>query len=255
VADALHCAHEHGLVHRDVKPQNLLLQENRRVQVGDFGLVRDESLGSLTRTGELAGTPYYMSPEQAKIVRASVDHRTDVYSLGVVLYELATHQRPFEGKTSADVLTKIRDTHPSGLRSLNPHLPRDLETICLKAMAKEPRDRYATAAELRDDLRRFLAHEAIVAKPPTWLAHAGRWMRRHRYKVGAFGLLIGGIAGGQRWPRTRSRRAGWRTPASWPSTPATTPCAARCRSARSTRSPARSAPRRSSARCRWMTPS
>jgi formylglycine-generating enzyme required for sulfatase activity len=196
VADALHCAHEHGLVHRDVKPQNLLLQENRRVQVGDFGLVRDEALGSLTRTGELAGTPYYMSPEQARIVRASVDHRTDVYSLGVVMYELATLQRPFEGKTSADILTKIRDTHPSALRSLNGHLPRDLETICLKAMAKEPRDRYATAADLRDDLRRFLAHEAIVAKPPTWLAHAGRWMRRHRYKVGAFGLLVGGIAGG-----------------------------------------------------------
>jgi serine/threonine protein kinase/formylglycine-generating enzyme required for sulfatase activity len=196
VADALQCAHEAGLVHRDIKPQNLLLQANGRVQVGDFGLVRDEELGGITRTGELAGSPHYMSPEQAHVLRAAVDHRTDVYSLGVVLYELATHRRPYEGKTSADILTQIRDTHPENLRAHNAQLPRDLETICLKAMAKDPRERYATAAELGADLRRFLAHEAIVARPPTPASLALRWLRRHRSPVAGILLLSGGLGVG-----------------------------------------------------------
>ncbi len=128
-ADALHHAHRHGLVHRDVKPQNLLLQPDGRVQIGDFGLVRDESQGSITRTGEVAGTPHYMSPEQARVRQGAVDHRTDIYSLGVVLYELATLHRPFEGNTSADVITKIRDAVPRNPRAWNHRIPRGRQKI------------------------------------------------------------------------------------------------------------------------------
>ena len=166
VADALHYAHLNGLVHRDIKPHNILVQSDGRVQIADFGLVRDELLGSLTITGEIAGTLHYMSPEQARIKKTPIDHRTDVYSLGVVLYELATLQRPFEGATSAEVLGKIQRDEPRSMRRINRRVPRDLETICGKAMAKDPRARYADAKALADDLRRFLAHEAIVATPP-----------------------------------------------------------------------------------------
>ena len=189
VADALQHAHEHGLVHRDVKPQNLLLQPDGRVQIGDFGLVRDESLGSITRSGEVAGTPYYMSPEQARVRQAVVDHRTDIYSLGVVLYELATHHRPFEGKTNADVITKIRDAEPRMPRTWNNRVPRDLQTICMKAMDKDPRLRYGTAREMCEDLTRFLSHEAIVARPPTALERTRRWCLRHRVRIGAVALV------------------------------------------------------------------
>ncbi|MEM7516702.1 MAG: serine/threonine-protein kinase, partial [Planctomycetota bacterium] len=138
VAQALQYAHEHGLVHRDVKPQNILLREDGTALLTDFGIARDERFGSLTRSGELQGTPHYMSPEQARVTEATVDHRTDVYSLGVVLYELATLQRPHEGATHAALLADLREREAQPIQRLNPGFPRDLATICEKALRKEP---------------------------------------------------------------------------------------------------------------------
>ncbi|MEM7306492.1 MAG: bifunctional serine/threonine-protein kinase/formylglycine-generating enzyme family protein [Planctomycetota bacterium] len=208
IADALHYAHGQGLVHRDVKPSNLLLDADGRVQVADFGIVRDEAEGSLTRTGELAGTPYYMSPEQARLRDAAIDHRTDVYSLGVVLYELATHRRPFTARSSADLFTKIRDVQPRAPRAHNPRVPRDLETICLTAMAKDPGERYASAGEMAEDLRRFVAREPIVARPPSLAVRALRWGMRRRYWVAGAVLLVGGIVVGSSATRRATKAAG-----------------------------------------------
>ena len=205
VADALHHAHEHGLVHRDVKPQNLLLTPDGRIQIGDFGLVYDESLGRLTRTGEVAGTPHYMSPEQARIRSFDVDHRTDLYSLGVVLYEMCTLRRPFEGRSSAEVLTKIQRFEPCPVRKLDKRIPRDLETICQTAMARDPRDRYANARAMADDLRRFMNHQAVWAKPRSPLQNVGSWIRRHRVPLGAATLAIAGVWLGSRWAFGRER--------------------------------------------------
>ena len=174
VAAALRHAHGRGIVHRDLKPQNLLLSDDRRARLVDFGLARDERLGTLSATGDLMGTPYYMSPEQARAVRQEVDHRTDIYSLGVVLYEALTLTRPFEGGTSLEVLRQIRRREPRAIRNVNPRVPHDLAVVAMKAMAKSVRDRYADAGELEADLRHFLNHEAVTARP---LALPVRWMR------------------------------------------------------------------------------
>ncbi len=190
VADALHYAHQHGVVHRDVKPSNLLLDTEGRVRIVDFGLARDEEQGTITKSGELAGTPHYMSPEQARASRHKVDHRTDIYSLGVVLYELLTLRRPFEGRTSQEIIHNILEREAPRIRKLNPRVPRDLEVICTTAMAKEVAERYSSAAELRDDLVRFLSHQAIRARPPLVAQRLLRWARRHRRLLAASALVF-----------------------------------------------------------------
>jgi len=196
-ADGLHHAHQHGIVHRDVKPSNLLLDKERRLKIVDFGLARDAEQGSVSLTGDLMGTPHYMSPEQARAIKHKVDHRTDVYSLGVVLYELLTLRRPFEGKTSQEVIANLLHRDPPRIRKLNHRVPRDLETICLTAMAREPRERYPDAAALRDDLARFLSHEAIHARPPTLVARLRHFGVRHRIPLAAGALIL--IGGGMGW--------------------------------------------------------
>jgi serine/threonine protein kinase/formylglycine-generating enzyme required for sulfatase activity len=193
-ADALQCAHDSGIVHRDVKPSNLLLDRDRRVKIVDFGLARDEEQGSKANTREGAGTPHYMSPEQARASSSPVDHRTDIYSLGVVLYELLTLSRPFEGTTSKEVLDGILEKDATRIRKRNDRVPRDLETICLKAMARAPGDRYRTAAALRDDLRRFLAHEAIMAQPPSPARLLARRAWRHRAALAVVLVGLGALA-------------------------------------------------------------
>jgi eukaryotic-like serine/threonine-protein kinase len=184
-AEALHAAHEHGVVHRDVKPSNLLLDGSGKLWVTDFGLARCRSDAPVTRTGDLVGTLRYMSPEQALGRSALVDHRTDIYSLGVTLYELLALQPAFFGDDGPVLLRQIEQQEPRPLRQLQPKVPADLETVVLKAMAKQREERYATAQELADDLRRVLEGKPTLAKPPTIAERLRKWTRRHRRTVAA----------------------------------------------------------------------
>jgi hypothetical protein len=195
-AEALDHAHQLGVVHRDVKPGNLLVDATGNLWVTDFGLARFDTGANLTMTGDLVGTVRYMSPEQALAKRVPVDCRTDVYSLGATLYEIFTLEPAVTGETPHAVIQEIAFKDPRPARRLNPAIPPDLETILVKAMAKDPGQRYATAQEMADDLRRFLEDKPIVAKKPSLVAVAQKWARRHRTLVGAaIGLLFLATAG------------------------------------------------------------
>ena len=179
-AEALDHAHTRGILHRDIKPANLLLDAEGRLWVTDFGLAQVQGDDRLTLSGDVLGTLRYMSPEQALGRRVVIDGRTDVYSLGVTLYELLTLRPAVDGRDRAEILRRIADGEPPPLRKVNPAVPADLETIVLKATAKEPAVRYATAQELADDLRSFLDDRPIRARRPTLAERARRWGRRHR---------------------------------------------------------------------------
>jgi hypothetical protein len=184
-AEALHAAHEHGIVHRDVKPSNLLLDGEGKLWVTDFGLARCQTDANLTRTGDVVGTARYMSPEQALGQTALVDHRTDVYSLGITLYELLALQPAFPGDGGPALLRRIEQEEPRRLRQLQPKLGRDLENVVLKAMAKQRDERYATAQEFADDLRCVLESKPTIARPPTASERLGKLARRHKRMVAA----------------------------------------------------------------------
>jgi WD40 repeat protein/tRNA A-37 threonylcarbamoyl transferase component Bud32 len=179
VARALHYAHSVGVVHRDIKPSNILLDAEGRPYLADFGLAwRPGAELSLTADGQVLGTPAYMAPEQAEGRHRDVGPRSDVYSLGVVLYELLAGARPFAGSGAA-LLRQVLQDEPAPPRRRDRRIPRDLETVCLKAMARAPGDRYASAEELADDLQRFLNDELIRARPAGSLRRFGRWCRRN----------------------------------------------------------------------------
>lgn len=165
VAKALEQAHSSQVIHRDIKPSNILITTKGQPKVTDFGLAKVEDALALSRTGDLAGTPYYMSPEQASTRKGVIDHRTDVYSLGVTLFEMITFRRPFEGDSTHDILKQVLNHEPQNPTRLNPRVPRDLAVICLKAIEKDPIHRYQSMREFADDLHRYLQGEVIQARP------------------------------------------------------------------------------------------
>ncbi len=181
-AEALHHAHEHGIVHRDVKPSNLLIDGDGKLWVTDFGLARIQSDNGVTLTGDVVGTLRYMSPEQAN-GSTLVDARTDVYSLGVTLYELITQTHAHSGEDRQTLLRQIINEEPLAPRKINPAVPIDLETIVLGAMARTRDDRYISAQALADDLGRFLDGKPTLARRPSVVDRLGKWARRHRSLV------------------------------------------------------------------------
>ena len=190
VADALHHAHERGVVHRDVKPSNILLREDGSPVLTDFGLARALGVPAVTLSGDFAGTPHYVSPEQALARSDDVDGRSDVFSLGVTLYELLTLRRPFEGRSVPEILSRIASRSPRAPRELNPEIARDLETICLAALEKEPECRYASAAAFASDLRRFLDFRPVAARPVGWATRTTRFARRNPIVAGLLAAVV-----------------------------------------------------------------
>lgn len=189
-AEALEHAHGLGVLHRDIKPSNLMIDTRGDLWVTDFGLARFRDDATLTRTGDVIGTLRYMSPEQALGNRVLIDQRVDLYSLGATLYELVTLRPLFEGHDRQALLSKVTFEDPVPPRKVDPSIPRDLETIILKAMAKDVSGRYASAREMADDFARFLDDRPVLARRPNVLDRASKWSRRHRTALTATVLLL-----------------------------------------------------------------
>jgi WD40 repeat protein len=191
LAGAIHAAHQSGFVHRDLKPANVLLTDEGSPKITDFGLARRlEGDGGLTLSGTPVGTPSYMAPEQARGVKAAIGPATDVYALGAILYELLTGRPPFRADSATATLQQVMTDEPVPPARLNPRVPRDLQTICLKCLHKEPPGRYATAADLAADLGRFLRYEPIRARPVGPVGRLARWARRHPGPAALTGALV-----------------------------------------------------------------
>ncbi len=202
-ARALQHAHDHGVVHRDIKPGNLLLDTDGKLIVTDFGLARIEADGGVTMTGDVVGTLRYMSPEQILAKRVVIDQRTDIYSLGATLYELLTLKPVWGGESKAELIRQISFEEPERPAKINHSIPVDLETITLKAISKNPSDRYESANALADDLQRFLDGKPILAKPANPVQRLQKWARRNpsiiwtsaAVSILLVGSLIAGVVG------------------------------------------------------------
>lgn len=180
VADALDHAHEHGVIHRDVKPSNLRLAPDGRLSINDFGLARMLEQPGMTVSGEFVGSPLYMSPERITAGRVALDRRTNIYSLGATLYELLTLQPPFPGQSRDQVLSQTLHKEAPSTRKLNHKIPLDLDTICMKAIDKDPDKRYQTAGKLAEDLRNYVNRYAISARRVGVLGKSLKIVRRNK---------------------------------------------------------------------------
>jgi WD40 repeat protein/serine/threonine protein kinase len=192
IAEAVHYAHEHGILHRDLKPSNVLIDQQEQPRLTDFGLAkRFEEQSQLTLSGQVLGSPSYMPPEQAEVSRGKVSRRSDVYGLGATLYHLLTGRAPFQGETPTEVLHQVLSHEPMRPRLLNPGVPPELETICLKCLEKEPTRRYANAQRVTEELERFLEGKPIVARPISASERLWRWCKRKPVVAGlATGLTL-----------------------------------------------------------------
>ncbi|MCB9898590.1 MAG: SUMF1/EgtB/PvdO family nonheme iron enzyme [Planctomycetes bacterium] len=195
LCDALQAAHDAGVIHRDLKPANILLTPDGHPKVVDFGLAKVLDAESLSQTGDLEGTPYYMSPEQATAKRMGIDHRTDVFSLGATLYEALTLTLPFQADSLHQLVEKLLQDDPPEPISVRSRIPRALSLITMKALEKRRQDRYQSMAEFGTDLRRWLGNETILARAPRPLRVARKWMLRHptASTVLALALVAAGV--------------------------------------------------------------
>jgi serine/threonine-protein kinase len=196
LARAMQAAHDKGVIHRDLKPANVLLTEDGEPKITDFGLAKKLDEVGQTQSGAVMGTPSYMAPEQAQ-GHKDIGPTVDVYALGAILYELLTGRPPFKAATMFDTLAQTIANAPVPPRQLNPQVPRDLETICLKCLEKEPRHRYTSAAALADDLAHFMAGKPIWARPVGRWERAAKWVRRNKVVAAlllATALLLGSTA-------------------------------------------------------------
>jgi serine/threonine protein kinase len=209
-AEALEYAHAMGVVHRDVKPGNLLLDGRGNLWVADFGLAKLGADAGVTMTGDLLGTLRYLSPEQALAKHGLVDHRTDVYALGATLYELLTLRPVVDGADRQEILQRIATEEPTPPRKLDRRVPAELETVVLNCLRKEPAERYATARELAEDLRRFLNDLPVRARRPSPAYRARKWVRRNRALTALLAVVVLSVAtlvAGVLWSNARLRGA------------------------------------------------
>mgnify|MGYP001587536400 FL=1 len=206
-AEALHYAHSQGIIHRDIKPANLMLAADGRIMVADFGLAKSADEHSVTKTGAVVGTLRYLSPEQAMAKRVKVDHRTDIYSLGVTMYELLCFRPAYPMTDDKEILSAVLTRDPVAPRKINHHVPAELDTICMKCLEKMPVARYETAKTLADDLRRYIADLPIAAKRPGPLRRVVKFVRRHKAPVAAVSAVMLLTASAIFWQReTVARR-------------------------------------------------